>query len=416
MDMMKRQTGLQTNDKGSNMARKKTPYLKVVKAPGDIKAVKTTVRKVRRRKFKTIASYVILIALALCGTWLMLQNETYGTARKASSYTKDISDTNSYIQFADGIVRYNRDGVVFLNKKNEEQWIQSTQLQNPIIEVKDDAFAVADSGGNNILVFTKDGLKGEIQTTLPIERIAISNQGIVTAILRNENSPKIISYDATGNILVEQQATFGNTGYPISLEMSDDGTMLAVTYLCTKDGMIQSRVGYYNFGATGKEKADNRVTADQYENMVMADVFFMGNDRSVVVGDTAIEIYSGADTPKRLKEIKVSQEIKSVFHTEKYFGLVMLNQDKSAYELRVYNRSGDAVFSKEFTGEYSNVKMNDKEIIMFEGNRCCIFTMTGILKFQGNLNIDAMEMFQASGINRYYVMSANELRVVYLTK
>ena len=67
-------------------------------------------------------------------------------------------------------------------------------------------------------------------------------------------------------------------------------------------------------------------------------------------------------------------------------------------------------------GEYSNVKMNDKEIIMFEGNRCCIFTMTGILKFQGNLNIDAMEMFQASGINRYYVMSANELRVVYLTK
>ena len=304
----------------------------------------------------------------------------------------------------------------FLNKKNEEQWIQSTQLQNPIIEVKDDAFAVADSGGNNILVFTRDGLKGEIQTTLPIERIAISNQGIVTAILRNENSPKIISYDATGNILVEQQATFGNTGYPISLEMSDDGTMLAVTYLCTKDGMIQSRVGYYNFGATGKEKADNRVTADQYENMVMADVFFMGNDRSVVVGDTAIEIYSGADTPKRLKEIKVSQEIKSVFHTEKYFGLVMLNQDKSAYELRVYNRSGDAVFSKEFMGEYSNVKMNDKEIIMFEGNRCCIFTMTGILKFQGNLNIDAMEMFQASGINRYYVMSANELRVVYLTK
>ena len=103
---MKRQTGLQTNDKGSNMARKKTPYLKVVKAPGDIKAVRTTVRKVRRRKFKTIASYVILIALALCGTWLMLQNETYGTARKASSYTKDISDTNSYIQFADGIVRY----------------------------------------------------------------------------------------------------------------------------------------------------------------------------------------------------------------------------------------------------------------------------------------------------------------------
>ena len=30
----------------------------------------------------------------------------------------------------------------FLNKKNEEKWIQSTQLKNPIIEVKEKAFAV----------------------------------------------------------------------------------------------------------------------------------------------------------------------------------------------------------------------------------------------------------------------------------
>ncbi len=58
-------------------------------------------------------------------------------------------------------------------------------------------------------VFTEDGLKGEIETTLPIEKISVSNQGIVSAILKNENTPRIISYDATGNILVEQQITLG---------------------------------------------------------------------------------------------------------------------------------------------------------------------------------------------------------------
>ena len=130
-------------------------------------------------------------------------------------------------------MRYNHDGVVFLNKKNEEKWIQPTQLQTPVIVVKDDVFAVADSGGNSILVFTKNGLKGEIQTTLPIERIAESNQGIVSAILKDETSQKIISYDAAGNILVEQQITIGNTGYPIALDLSDDGKVLAVSYLST---------------------------------------------------------------------------------------------------------------------------------------------------------------------------------------
>lgn len=73
---------------------------------------------------------------------------------------------------------------LFLNKKNEEKWIQSTQLKNPIIEVKEKAFAVGDIGGNSILVFSEEGLKGEIETSLPIENMAISDQGIVTVLLK----------------------------------------------------------------------------------------------------------------------------------------------------------------------------------------------------------------------------------------
>ena len=103
----------------------------------------------------------MLGVLAICGTYLLLDNKTYGTAREAASYTKEISDTSNYVQFAKGIIRYNRNGIVYLNKKNEEVWIQPTQIKTPMIEVKENAFAVADRGGNNILVFSKDGLKGE---------------------------------------------------------------------------------------------------------------------------------------------------------------------------------------------------------------------------------------------------------------
>ena len=159
------------------MAQKKIPYLRVVEPPEDPKEVKKKVRRLHKEKVKDILAIVILAALAVCGTYLLLKNQTYDRARSASSYTNDISDTNSYVQFAGGIVRYNRDGVVFLNRRNEEQWIQSTQIQNPIVEVKDEAFAVADRGGNSILVFTEDGLKGEIETTLPIERIRGLGEG-----------------------------------------------------------------------------------------------------------------------------------------------------------------------------------------------------------------------------------------------
>lgn len=72
--------------------------------------------------------------------------------------------------------------------------------------------------------------------------------------------------------------------------------------------------------------------------------------------------------------------------------------------------------NRAFTGEYSKVQMTGDEIIMYEGSKCCIITKTGIPRFKGDLKVDALAVIPAVGINRYYVMSANELRVIYLTK
>ena len=170
------------------MTQKKKTDFKIVTPPDDLSEVRAKTKKIHREKLKKIVVPVILIALAVSGTYLMLTNKAYSEAGTAVRYSTDSSDTSNYAHFANGIVRYNRDGVVFLNKKNEEKWIQSTQLKNPIIEVKEKAFAVGDIGGNSILVFSEEGLKGEIETSLPIENMAISDQGIVTVLLKNETA------------------------------------------------------------------------------------------------------------------------------------------------------------------------------------------------------------------------------------
>lgn len=398
------------------MTQKKKTHLKILTPPDDLSEIMKKVHKFRRAKVRRILVLIVLIILAVCGTYLLLKNQLYGHARTAAEYSSDISDTSNYAQFANGIVRYNRDGVAFLNNKNEEQWIQPTQLQNPVITVKEESFAVADNGGNNILVFSEEGLRGEIETTLPIEKISISDQGIVSVLMRNGSTPSIITYDAAGNILAEIQITQGTMGYPTAMEMSDDGNTLAVSYLYLDGVNIKSRVIYYNFGEAGQENADNIVSSEEYDNTVMADIFFMGGGRSVAVGDNSFVIYRGTDTPQPEKTIVIDQEIQSVFHSDQYIGFILLNQEKSGYEVRLYNRIGEQLISREIPGNYSNVKMDGDEIIMFEGSRCCIVTATGIIKYDGNLDVDALEIFRAFGVNRYYVMSVDELRVIYLTK
>ena len=89
----------------------------------------------------------------------------------------------------------------------------------------------------------------------------------------------------------DRQVTVSTTGYPVALEMSDDGNMLAVSYLYTEGTAIKSKVIYYNFGETGQERTDNIVMSEEYDNTVMAEIFFMGDDRSIVVGDDRFVIY-----------------------------------------------------------------------------------------------------------------------------
>jgi hypothetical protein len=88
------------------MARKKMSNLQVVKTQDDRKALRQRERRIKRRRRKELLTYIILIAMAICGTYLLLDSKTYGTVRKADSYAKDLSDRNNYVQFADGIVRF----------------------------------------------------------------------------------------------------------------------------------------------------------------------------------------------------------------------------------------------------------------------------------------------------------------------
>ena len=398
------------------MTQKKKGYLRLLTPPDDLGNLMKIIRRMQLARLGRFLSFAVLVLLALCGTWLLLQNQTYGRARTSDQYPSGTTDSSRYRQFSDGIVRYNRDGVSFLNKKNEELWMQPTQLQTPVIAVKDKAFAVADNGGNSILVFSEEGLKGEIETTLPIEKLALSDQGIVSVVLKDENTPRIITYDATGNILAELQISPGQTGYPTAVELSDDGNTLAVSYLLVSGTGIRSRLVYYNFGEAGQSRPDNIVFSAEHDDTVIAEIFFMGGGRSVAVGDQSFVIIRGTDEPQADKEITLDQEIQSVFHSDRYIGFILLNQEKSGYELRLYSRLGEQVLSREISGKYSNVKIDGSEVIMFDGSRCCIITASGIVKFEGDLNVEALEIFQAPGINRYYMMSVDELRVIYLTK
>ncbi len=395
------------------MTQKKNPNLKLME-PSSPEKPRIKRRKHRRIRLKKLMTTVFLAAMVLSGTYLLVTNHLYHDMYQTVSYKRETSESNRYASFRNCIIRYGRNGIAFLNRKNEVLWIQPGQFQNPVLDVNGQTFAVADSGGNSIQIFTEKGLKGEFETNLPIEKFSLSNQGIVSAILKNENSPMIVTYDSTGNVLVENQVVTGRVGYPVALEMSPDGTLLMVSYLEMKSSALKTRVACYNFADEGEEQENHQVSMEEYEDSVMPEIFFMDASTSVVVGDHSFVISKGNRIPEKKAEIELSREIRSAFHTDRYIGFILLNEEKSGYELCLYNNSGKQIMNRAISGEFSNVYMEGNEIILYEGSRCSIYTSMGMPRFDGDLKEDILMMIPIEGVNKYMLMSTDELRVIYL--
>ena len=367
----------------------------------------------KRRKLFLIVGGTLAVAVVV---FLIIHLQTYNAVRVEETYQIDGAADSRYAEFAKGVLKYSRDGVSYLDTRGGEQWNQPCQLKNPFVDINGITAAVADKGGNDILIFQEDGLKGEIQTTRPIEKLSVSKQGIVSAILKNEESPQVICYDTAGNVLVEHQASFTGTGYPVDVALSDDGKTMMVVYIRVEGGNYISSVAYYDFSAETEAGANHRAAYQEYENTVLASGFFLDESMSAVVGDNCLTLFRGTEAPEKVAEIALDKEVQSVFHSEKYVGLILKNEGEGGYELCLYNTSGKKVMSEDFSGDYGNVKISGNQVILYEGRQCCIFLRSGVKKFEGEMDNDILEIFPTGGVNKYILMNANGMEDIRLVK
>lgn len=408
--------------KGENRLNKRNRQLYVVKEEQKDKPKRSLSQRIRigmKKNWKESRSRVIwcgIVGIVIATGVLLVNLQTYTQVRTMEVYQISGVADNSYKEFADGVLKYSRDGAAYLNDEAQEQWNQPYQVKTPFVVVNKETAAIADKGGNDIMIFKEDGLKGEIHTTLPIEKIALSEQGIVCAILKNESASQIMCYDTAGNVLVEHKTSFGGSGYPMDVALSPDGEVLQVIYLLVEQGKVKSKVVYYDFGAGGEEQEDHQIADKDYTDTILASGFFMNQSVSVVVGDCGFTIFSGDKKPSEIASITLEQEIKSVFYNEKYLGVILKSDGKSGFKVCLYNTTGKQVLEETISKDYKHIKISGNQVIMYDGKQCSIITKKGIHKFEGEFNNNIMEIIPSTGVNKYLVITANGMEEVRLVK
>lgn len=368
----------------------------------------------KTKKLKIIIPAVAVVIAAIIGIYFFVKYQTFDYMEITDTYENSSTDNANYKYCMDGILRYSRDGVALLDSMGEEKWNQPCQMSNPIVEIRGESIAVADKGGTSILVFEEKGLKGEIQTTRPIEKISVSSQGTVGAILKDEEAPLVMHYDAKGNVIVKHEVSLSNTGYPVDVALSEDGKTLLVSYLYTEGNSIVSKIAYYYFGDNDTGKENHLVYQTELKDTIVPVAVFLQKKISVLIADNALVFYEGLKKLKETARIEFKHEIQSVAYSDDMVAVLVKNEDTGNYKLNVYNAKGKKLSSVDVDKEYADMKIEDNQIILYDGQACSIFTKDGIHKYEGNMDENIMEIFPIGGLNKYMVINASGFHEVQL--
>ncbi|WP_303137825.1 DUF5711 family protein [uncultured Eubacterium sp.] len=393
---------------------KKRRKLRVIRPDTVIESEKSREDKSRNLKIKVITIIGIVCALLLA-IYLFCVYRTYNNYKVRKTIKIETGTNSQYQAFGEFVVKYSNDGISYING-TETIWNEAYEMKSPIVDVCGDYLAIADKNSNTIYIFNKKGKVGEVNTSYPIIKIEVAQQGVVAALLEEASANYIELYDKEGNLIVSHKSLLSENGFPLSFSISNDGEKMMTSYLSIKEGSTENQVIFYNFSNVGKDEVDRVVgTFNQYGETIVPAVYFVSNEDAIAIGDNVLTIYKMKEKPTIRKEIKFDKEIQKVFYNEKYVGLIFENsKGDTPYKMEVYSLSGEKIMSKEIERNLDHVKFAGKNVLMYDDVTCELISLKGVVKFKHVFTKQLDAIVPMESTNTFLLMTKNKIEEISL--
>ncbi|MBP1755708.1 MAG: hypothetical protein H6Q59_2106 [Firmicutes bacterium] len=375
----------------------------------------------RKRRVKKRRRFVILIAvfaLLIGGSIYLysLYNKNYKGFEVLSTMENTVDGGVKYLHYGNGLLKYSQDGATAIDKDGNLKWNGSYEMKKPTADVCDQYAVVADQGGTSIQIFDANGIAGSISTVYNIIKVEISQKGVVAALLETKGSNSIKLYDVDGTELAEIATNVVENGYPIDITLSNDGEKLITSYLSVTTGELIGIATFYNFGEVGQNWTDRMVGAYNFNGMVAPRVAFINNSTACVFKENGFMMFGYSEMPSLIKEITFEKNIDSILYNEEYAGAVLETGETGYHELIIYNLKGEKVLDKKLDFDYTNIYLEDNEIIMYDNVSCIIMKMNGTVKFNYTFDSNIAALYPVNDISQYILASDKAISRISLVE
>lgn len=318
------------------------------------------------------------------------------------------------LRLGNAILTYSKDGAHCTDAKGNIRWNQTFEIQDVMYAANRNTAALGEYNGRSIYLGDTEKLFGEITTTMPIQNLAVSENGRVAAVLADTNVTWINIYDSDGRHVFQGQAHMDDSGYPIAISLSPDGQLLCVSYIYLDAGVMKTEVAFYNFGLVGTNVSDFLVSSFSYPDLVPC-VGFLDNNTAFAVGDGRLVIFSGSYKPTQERQYLYEREIQSVYYSDRYVGLVFISDDaEHRYRLDVYDNASGGMNNFYFDVEYTDIFFEKKNFVVYNETDCQIITMDGVEKFNGSFSKAVRLMLPTGSAYRYILVTDQEMETIQL--
>lgn len=370
----------------------------------------------KRNIVKKTVITVVAIAAAVTAVGFYIEKRSYHNYKVVQSSEQEDVVSTSYIEMDGDILRYSPDGVSLVSDKMSTLWSETYQMQNPVADVNGTRAVIADKDGTTLEIYDKSGKTGSVTTSYSIIKARVSKSGLVAAILDGGDDTWIDFYSTDGSLIAENQTKIDDPGYPLDIAVSEDGVVMMVTYQFVDGSDTTSYVAFYNFEDVGQNEDDRIVSGYKYEGVVVPQIQYLSNNRSIALKDNGFTIYQGSQIPKEVKTIETDKEIVSTFYDDDMVGLVFKNDSKDKqYIMEVYNTAdGKLKFKEDFNIPYTTIKLSGGNILMYNSSQMCVMNSRGVQKYLGSVDGTIKDFFKI-GMNRYLLVLDSGVDVIKLS-
>ena len=371
-----------------------------------------------RRTLALCLVAILLVAIAVYfGIRLTLKYNDIATV-----WEKPASEMSVFtsMPYADGIVKYNNDGMNYYNADGELKWTTTYEMRKPKPAVCGEYIVMADIGYNNLVICNRDGFQGSAYSTLPISAVSISREGRVAAVVEDDMANRILFFDKTGARSDSNFQTLMNkSGYPMSAALSPDGKMLMVSYVYLEQGIMNNKLTFYDYH-------DSQVGANQtvgsfqkYGDTLFARVVFLSDKRAVAFGDGRIVFFSLKNRvkPEETADVKFSDTIDRVFYDEEGVYVVTEQPENQSWLVTCFALDGSTKYAYRSSFLPDHVGMKNGCLYFHDSSSLVVYgKVLGKMKlrFQGNFKVNVRSIVNLGKDNAFMILSDTKLMRVKL--